>query len=133
MCSSDLSQFMKRGAPRPKDTIAWAHFGASLACREQVAKAVLSSTSLAPLVDRTFAGIPATRLTGSQAGVGEMRDVQGAEFPNFFGMAGLHRYFHTPLDTISTVDPALLVPMATAFAETIDGVIKGQGATKSGR
>ena len=128
-----MSQFMKRGAPRPKDTIAWAHFGASLACREQVAKAVLSSTSLAPLVDRTFAGIPATRLTGSQAGVGEMRDVQGAEFPNFFGMAGSHRYFHTPLDTISTVDPALLVPMATAFAETIDGVIKGQGATKSGR
>lgn len=128
-----MSQFMTRGAPRPKETIAWAHFGASLACREQVAKVVLSSTSLAPLVDRTFAGVQATRLTGSQAGVGEMRDVQGAEFPNFFGMAGSHLYFHTPLDNLSAVDPALLVPMATAFADTIDGVIKGDGVNKSGR
>ena len=120
-----MSQFMTRGAPRPKETIAWAHFGASLACREQVAKVVLSSTSLAPLVDRTFAGIQATRLTGDKAGVGEMRDVQGAEFPNFFGMAGSHRTFHTPIDNLSSVDPALLVPMASAFADTIDGVLKG--------
>lgn len=128
-----MSQFMTRGAPRPKETIAWAHFGASLACREPTAKAVLSSASLAPLVDRTFAGIKATRLTGSQAGVGEMRDVQGAEFPNFFGMAGSHLYFHTPLDNLSAVDPGLLVPMASAFADTIDGVIKGDGIIKSGR
>jgi len=121
-----MSQFMTRGAPRPKETVVWAHFGSSLACREQVAKAVLSSTSLAPLVDRTFAGIQATRLNGDKAGVGEMRDVQGAEFPNFFGMAGSHLYFHTPLDNLSTVDPSLLAPMANAFADTIDGAIKGR-------
>ncbi len=128
-----MSQFMKRGAPRPKETLAWAHFGSSLACREQVAKVVLSSTSLAPLVDKAFAGIEATRLTGDKAGVGELRDVQGAEFPNFFGMAGSHRYFHTQLDNLSTVDPALLVPMATAFADTIESAVKAGSATKGGR
>lgn len=114
-----MSYFMRRGAPSPRDVVAWAHFGASLACRQPLVQVVLVSETMAPLVERTFAGIPGTRLVGEKAAVGEMRDVQSNGFPNFFGMAGAHKYFHTPADNSAEVDPAQLVKVVKAFADTL--------------
>jgi len=37
-------------------------------------------------------------------------------------LAGSHRLFHTASDSAAAVHPALLAPMATAFADTLDGV-----------
>jgi hypothetical protein len=37
-------------------------------------------------------------------------------------MAGSHRLFHTASDSAAAVDPALLTPMAKAFADTLDAV-----------
>jgi hypothetical protein len=38
---------------------------------------------------------------------------------NFFGMAGLHRFFHTPADDVSTTSPEILEPVARAFTEAV--------------
>lgn len=117
-----MERFMHDGAPRPADTAAWAHLGSSLACRDPVVTAINSSAALAALVDKHFAGIRGMRLTGEQAAIGELRDVHAAGYANFFGMAGSHRLFHTPSDNAAAVDPALLVPMARAFANALAAV-----------
>lgn len=114
-----MEHFMREGAPLPAATAAWAHFGSSLACREPVVRAINSSAALAPLVDRHFAGLDGVRLTGEKAAVGELREVHGAGYTGFFGMAGSHRLFHTPADNAAAVDPDLLLPMARAFADTL--------------
>jgi hypothetical protein len=113
---------MKDGAPPPKATAAWAHFGSSLACRDPVVRAINSSASMTDLVDRGFTGIEGLRLTGEKAAVGELREVHAAGYANFFGMAGTHKLFHTASDSAAAVDPALLAPMAKAFANTLDAV-----------
>lgn len=117
-----MEVFMKDGAPSPKATAAWAHFGSSLACRDPVVRAINSSVSMTGLVDRGFAGIEGLRLTGEKAAIGELREVHAAGYANFFGMAGTHKLFHTASDSAAAVDPALLTPMAKAFANTLDAV-----------
>jgi hypothetical protein len=117
-----MEVFMKDGAPSPRSTAAWAHFGSALACRDQVVKAINSSASLTGLVDRHFAGIEGVRLTAEKAAVGELREVHAAGYENFFGMAGSHKLFHTARDSAAAVDPSLLTPMAQAFANTLDAV-----------
>jgi len=117
-----MEAFMKDGAPPPKATAAWAHFGSSLACRDPVVRAINSSASMTGLVDRGFAGIEGMRLTDDRAAVGELREVHAAGYENFFGMAGSHKLFHTAGESAAAVDPALLTPMAKAFANTLDAV-----------
>jgi hypothetical protein len=117
-----MGVFMKDGAPTPKATAAWAHFGSSLACRDPVMRAINSSASMTGLVARGFAGIEGVRLTGEKAAIGELREVHAAGYENFFGMAGSHRLFHTAGDSADAVDPALLSPVAKAFANTLDAV-----------
>jgi hypothetical protein len=51
--------------------------------------------------------------------LGELRDVQAAGYPNFLGMAGLHRFFHTPADDLRTTSPEILEPVARAFADAV--------------
>ena len=129
-----MEVFLKRGAPLPQDTLAWAHFGASNACfawtagpegfvtERQVDDALrylVLSPSAAPLVGETFAAIGATHLVAEKQAVGELRDVQAAGYPNFFGMAGLHRFFHTPADDLGTTSPEILEPVARAFANAV--------------
>ncbi len=111
-----MEYFMRDGAPPPDKTVAWIHFGSSLACQDTLDKAILSSNSLAPLVGRHFAAVGGTHLAGERAAIGEMREVHAAGYPNFLGMAASHKYFHTPADDASRTGPELLAPMAAAFA-----------------
>jgi hypothetical protein len=129
-----MEVFLKRGAPSPQDALAWVHFGASNACfawtmgpegyatERQVDDALrylVLSPSAAPLVGESFAAIKATPLVAEKQAVGELRDVQAAGYPNFFGMAGLHRFFHTPADDLGTTSPEILEPVARAFADAV--------------
>jgi hypothetical protein len=126
-----MEQFLHGPAPRPADTLAWAHFGASLACHEwrhegdrwvagsgtnDRQRVILRSVSLDEVIRRQFATIGGTGLVGEKAAVGELRDVQAAGYANFFGMAGLHGLFHTPADSAAGTSPDLLTPLAQAFA-----------------
>jgi hypothetical protein len=112
-----MEHFMHAGAPKPAATALWAHFGASLACADPVVRVILSSD--AALVERTFTGIEGMRLVADKAAVGELRDVHAAGYPTFFGMAGAHKFFHTPKDNLAAVNPDSLGPVVKAFAETL--------------
>ncbi len=130
-----MEHFLHDGAPAPDATLAWAHFGASLACfawrrdggrwvtdREVDTgqRLVLTSQAMESVVMRRFEDIAATPLSGAHAGVGELRDVQAAGYPRFFGMAGSHTFFHTPVDSAAATGPEILEPVIRAFAETLD-------------
>jgi hypothetical protein len=134
-----MEHFLHDGAPKPDATLAWAHFGASLACfgwrrdgghwvtDRQVdtrQRLVLSSQAMEATVMRRFKDIVATPLVGARAGVGELRDVQAAGYSRFFGMAGSHTFFHTPADSTATTGPEILEPVIRAFAETLDEVAR---------
>jgi hypothetical protein len=134
-----MEHFLHDGAPAPDATLAWAHFGASLACfawrrdgerwitdREVDARQrlVLSSQAMEAMAMRRFKDIAATPLSGARAGIGELRDVQAAGYPRFFGMAGSHTFFHTLADSAATTGPEILEPVVRAFAETLDDAVR---------
>ena len=141
-----MELYLKQGAPPPQETLAWVHFGASNACFAWAAgpegfitdhkvddalRFVVLSPSAVSLVDETFAAIKATHLVADKQAVGELRDVQAAGYRNFFGMAGLHRFFHTPADDLRTTSPEILEPVARAFADAVGKVVQhGQAAFK---
>jgi hypothetical protein len=132
-----MELFLKQGAPSPQDTLAWVHFGASNACYawsagpqgctredrvDDALRFMVLSPSAVPLVAESFAAIKATRLVAEKQAVGELRDVQAAGYRNFLGVAGLHRFFHTPADDISTTGPEILEPVARAFADAVQKI-----------
>lgn len=134
-----MEHFLHDGAPRPDATLAWAHFGASLACYgwrrdgerwvtdRQVdtrQRLLLSSQAMEATVMRRFKDVAATPLVGAHAGIGELRDVLAAGYPRFFGMAGSHTFFHTPADSAATTGPEILEPAIRAFAETLDDAVR---------
>ncbi|MDE1928589.1 MAG: hypothetical protein KGI36_15535 [Burkholderiales bacterium] len=134
-----MEAFLRDQAPPPARTRAWLHLGASLGCygwKHDVAtgtwtrlpdadpalRAVLASPSMQAPVAAAFAGVAALRMFGDQAAVGELRNVRAAGYANYFGMAGLHRYFHTPEDSAALTGPELLEPLDRAFTKVIDEV-----------
>jgi hypothetical protein len=140
-----MELFLKNGAPSPKDTLAWVHFGSSNACygwtegpqglertREpDAARVLVSSRSAVALIDETFGAVKATRMVAEKQAVGELRDVHAAGYPNFLGLAGHHRFFHTPADDVSSTGPEILEPVARAFADAVRRIAeRGQGAFK---
>jgi hypothetical protein len=129
-----MELFLKAGAPPPLATLAWVHFGSSNACyawtttpqgvvrsdhEDDALRALVLSPSAAALAGETFGAIKANRLIAEKEARGELRDVHAAGYRNFLGMAGLHRFFHTPNDDLRTTSPELLEPVARAFADTI--------------
>jgi hypothetical protein len=140
-----MELFLKNGAPPPKETLAWVHFGSSNACYgfaegpqgvsrtkgPDAARFLVLSKSTVPLVNETFAAIKATQLVAEKQAVGELRDVHAAGYANFFGMAGHHRFFHTPADDVTSTGPEILEPVARAFADAVRKVVgRGEDAFK---
>jgi hypothetical protein len=129
-----MELFLGDGAPPPQDTLAWVHLGASNACyawtagpdgfrkedrADDALRFLVLSPSAVPLANESFAAIKATHLVAEKQAVGELRDVQGAGYRNFLGMAGLHRFFHTPADDLRTTGAEILEPVARAFADAV--------------
>jgi hypothetical protein len=60
-----------------------------------------------------------------------LRDVHAAGYPNFLGLAGQHRFFHTPGDDVSATGPDILEPVARAFADAVRKITaRGERAFK---
>lgn len=129
-----MEHFLHKDAPPPAQTVAWAHFGASIACYDwrrdggrwvadtaidTRARLINRSQSLDAIVSRRFAAIGGAAMVGDKAAIGELRDVHAAGYSNFFGVAGLHGLFHTPADSAAGTGPAILSPAVRAFAETL--------------
>jgi hypothetical protein len=62
---------------------------------------------------------------------GELREVKKASYQNFIGIFGLHRFFHTPEDTIANTGPEALEPMVRAFAKAITLIVERQDSAFS--
>lgn len=132
-----METFIHDHAPKPAAVRAWLHLGASLACygwkrdpangqwarqpqADPAMRALLASESLQGQTAKVFSDVAATPMFGPQSGIGELRDVRAAGYSNYFGMAGLHRFFHTPEDGPELTGPELLAPLAKAFAQMLD-------------
>jgi hypothetical protein len=128
-----MELFLKDGAPPPRDTLAWVHFGSSNACygwtegphglvpsvEPETARVLVLSKSALALAGETFGSIRARHMVAEQQAIGELRDVHAAGYPNFLGLAGRHRFFHTPSDDIASTGPEILEPVARAFADAV--------------
>lgn len=128
-----MELFLKHGAPPPKDTLAWVHFGSSNACyafaegaqgavrtdQADGGRVLVLSPSAVSLAGETLAAIEARRMVAEKQAVGELRDVHAAGYPNFLGLAGRHRTFHTPADDLGATGPAILEPVARAFVDAV--------------
>lgn len=124
-----MELFLRHGAPPPGDTLAWVHFGSSNACyafagdsrtvRPDGERALVLSPSAVTLAGETLTGIDARRMVAEQQAIGELRDVHAAGYPNFLGLAGRHRSFHTPADDLAETGPDILEPVASAFVDAV--------------
>jgi hypothetical protein len=138
-----MELFLKEGAPSPRDTLAWVHFGSSNACygfsegpqglvrtsSPDTARVLVLSKSAVALSRETLGAITATPMVAEKQAVGELRDVHAAGYPNFLGLAGRHRFFHTPGDDVNSTGPDILEPVARAFADAVREIAeRGQGA-----
>ena len=101
-----------------------------IATREVASKFELSKSAVA-LAGETLVSIKATPVVAEKEAVGELRDVHAAGYPNFLGIAGRHRFFHTPADDVSLTGPDILEPVGRAFTEAVRKIAeRGQGAFK---
>lgn len=129
-----MELFLKNGAPAPKETLAWIHFGSSNACyafaegartdRPEEERYLVLSKSAVALTDEAFAKVDAKRLVTEKQAVGELRDVHAAGYANFLGMAGRHRTFHTPLEDLAATGPEILEPVARAFVQAARKIVE---------
>lgn len=104
-----MELFLKDGAPAPKDTLAWIHFGSSNACyafaegaranRPEEERYLVLSKSAVALTDEAFVAV-------------------------FLGMAGRHQTFHTPGDDLAATGPEILEPVARAFVDAVRKIVE---------
>lgn len=129
-----MEAFMHGDRPKPAQTRAWIHLGSSLACYEwrkdgsewvatgalEPRRFLLYSAAAANAASTAFTGIEAQRVqVAQQAPPGELRDVHVAGYRIYLGMAGSHRFFHSPGDTPRTTGSEALEPIANAFARAL--------------
>jgi len=128
-----MELFLKDGAPSPAETLAWVHFGSANACygwsegpqgpvrsaEPEAARVLVLSKSAVALSRETLAAVKATPMVAEREAVGELRDVHAAGYPNFLGLAGRHRFFHTPADDVASTGPDILEPVARAFTDAV--------------
>jgi hypothetical protein len=132
-----MEVFIKRNPPAPETTSAWIHIGSSVACYEwqksesgwatektlDARRTVFFSSSMAATVSSGFDGLSLNRVvTDKGPPPGELREVQGAGYQNFLGIAAGHRFFHSPDDTPRTTGPEAIEPVARAFSKTLEGI-----------
>ncbi len=133
-----METFLRDGAPAPSAVKAWIHLGASNACHhwtqdgegwhtdgsvDSASRRLVMSPSMQTTISEQFRQIDAVRFIADKEAIGELRDVKAAGYRDFFGMAGSHRFFHTPTDGPQTTSAAILEPVARAFASALDALM----------
>lgn len=132
-------EYLAHKAPKPADTHAWVHIGASAAARDWHELATLRPlpsadpqrvlTATPQLIERAraaFKGIsgleavyPADR---ANAG-GELVNVIEAGYGAAIGLYGAHRWFHTMGDDLRCSSGELVAPVAAAFGAVITTIL----------
>jgi len=133
-------QFIQHLAPKPADTALWVHVGANVAARDwherglQLAplpsadpqRFLLASPPLVAACKAAFAGQPGLEQTypaDPKAAAGELASILRAGYDPVMGIFGNHRFHHARGDDLRCVSPALIPPVAEAFAQVIAGAL----------
>lgn len=123
-------------APKPAATALWVHLGANVAARDwherglQLAplpsadpqRFLLASPPLVEACKAAFAGQPGLEQTypaDPKRAAGELSSILSAGYDPVMGIFGAHRFHHARGDDLSCVSPALVPPVADAFAKVI--------------
>jgi hypothetical protein len=125
-------------APPPADTAVWAHIGATLAARDAVERDgrwvmldtvdpqrnLMASGAMRDLAASAFRGLPGLETAAPiQEQAGELSTFTDRGYANAFAVLGVHRWFHTPDDTLACVDARLLEPVLRAHETAIESAV----------
>lgn len=133
-------QFIEHVAPKPADTALWTHLGANVATRDwhergqnlsplpsaDPQRFLLASAPLVDACKAAFAGQPGLEQTypvDPKQTAGELASIVKAGYDPVMGIFGTHRFHHARNDDLRCVSPALIPPVADAFAQVIRGAL----------
>lgn len=128
--------FIAHVAPKPAETALWVHLGANVAARDwhergaslaplpsaDPQRYLLVSPPLLAAAKSAFAGQPGLEQAypaDPKAAAGELASILRAGYDPVMGVFGGHRFHHTLSDDLRCVSPALIPPVADAFAQVI--------------
>jgi hypothetical protein len=133
--------FIHALAPKPAETALWVHLGANVAARDWHERGailsplpsadpqhfLLASPPLVAAAKAAFKGQPGLEqvyATDPKQVAGELASIMTAGYDPVMGIFGSHRYHHARADDLRCVEPALVPPVAHAFAQVIAGALK---------
>lgn len=132
--------YIEHLAPKPAETALWVHLGANVAARDwhergpqlsplpsaDTQRFLLASPPLVDACKAAFAGQPGLEQTypaDPKAAAGELASILRAGYDPVMGIFGVHRFHHARGDDMRCVSPALIPPVADAFAQVIAGAL----------
>jgi len=132
--------FIREAAPRPDKTALWVHLGANVAARDwhergpvlsplpsaDPQRFLLASPPLVLAAKAAFAGQPGLEqvyAADPKQAAGELASILAGGYDPVIGIFGSHRYHHAQNDDLRCVSPALIPPVADAFAQVIRGAV----------
>jgi len=132
--------FIREAAPRPDKTALWVHLGANVAARDwhergpvlsplpsaDPQRFLLASPPLVLAARAAFAGQPGLEqvyAADPKQAAGELASILAGGYDPVIGIFGSHRYHHAQNDDLRCVSPALIPPVADAFARVIRGAV----------
>lgn len=132
--------YIEHLAPKPADTALWVHLGANVATRDwhergpqlsplpsaDTQRFLLASPPLVDACKAAFSGQPGLEQTypaDLKAAAGELASILRAGYDPVMGVFGVHRFHHARGDDMRCVSPALIPPVADAFAQVIAGAL----------
>jgi hypothetical protein len=127
-------------APPPDQTLGWVHLGASLAVRDAEVRdgslvmldtpdpqRSLMATELAlSAAAEAFGGLVGYENPGPvRPSAGELSAFTDRGYRRAFAAIGVHRWFHTRLDTLERVDARHLAPVVVAHERALELIVAG--------
>ena len=124
--------------PPPDATSVWAHIGATLAARDaeerdgawtmldtvDPQRSLMTTDNVRELAATAFQGLRGlAEPTPIRAQAGELSTFTDRGYACAFAAIGVHRWFHTPKDTLECVDSRLLLPVLAAHRKMIELVV----------
>ena len=122
-------------APPPEKTVLWTHVGATLAARDardengrevmldtaDPGRSLMATDTARAAAAEAFRGLSGLATpTPVRAGAGELSTFTDKGYKTAFAVIGVHRWFHTPQDTLDKVDARLVVPVLQAHQRAME-------------
>jgi hypothetical protein len=125
-------------APPPENTVLWTHVGATLGARDardengrevmldtaDPQRSLMATDTARAAAAEAFRGLSGLENpTPVRAGAGELSTFTDMGYKTAFAVIGVHRWFHTRLDTLERVDARLVVPVLRAHQRAMEMIV----------